>query len=400
MDLILQLLSGTRSSSFLAFRIVKVQILLVAMTLAVVSCGKKEHIDQDYLSPTGDSAAIRYARGFRIHAEEGFKVVEVLYPFQGATSGYKYLLVPKDKEIPPHDSDTRVIRIPLESIVCTSTTHIPLLDYLGETDKLVGFPTTDYISSEKMRKRINNGKVMELGVDKGLNLERLAVLQPDAVMGYTMTGDYGQFRKIETLGIPVVINGEYLEQHPLGRAEWIKFMALFFGREAEADSVFRFIEKNYLDAMAAVSSVDKKPTVMSGIMYGDAWFVPAGENYASRLLQDARCQYLWQDTPGVGFLQLPFESIYAKAHDADIWIGTGSYKTLAELSAADHRYSRFRPFIEQRIYNYDAREGEKGGNEFLELGYLRPDLILRDIISICHPEALPEHTLFFHRRLK
>lgn len=374
--------------------------LAIACTIALLwACGKKKSVTQHLPVPGDTSVFVRYAEGFRVSTVGNAKLVEVLYPFQGATSGYTYLLVPKGDTPPSHDSDMKVIFTPLESIVCTSTTHIPLLDYLGETHKLVGFPTTDYISSEKMRKRIEEGKVVELGIDKGLNLERLAVLKPAAVMGYTMTGDYGQFRKIETLGIPVIINGEYLEQHPLGRAEWIKFMALFFHREREADSVFREIEKSYRQAVDKVPVGGTQPTVMTGIVYGEAWFLPAGQNYAARLFKDAGCHYLWGDTPGNGFLQLSFESVYAKAHDADLWIGTGSYSTLEEIRAADVRYTRFKAFRDREVYNYDARMGKGGGNEFLELGYLRPDLILKDLIKISHPESLPEHNLFFHRKL-
>src|SRR5262249_6434330 len=155
--------------------------------------------------------------------------------------------------------------------------HIPLLDYLNESDKLTGFPTTDYISSEKMRQRIDSGKIQELGVDQGMNLERLAVLKPDMVMGYSMSSAYGQFKKMEELGVPVVWNAEYLEKHPLGRAEWIKFMALFFDKEKLADSVFRSIEKSYLETKAMVDRVTSRPSVLSGVVYSDAWFLPGGK---------------------------------------------------------------------------------------------------------------------------
>lgn len=373
---------------------------LVCTILLLNSCGKKRSVDRIDGPTSHASTSIRYAEGFKVSIVGSARLVEVTYPFQGATAGYRYLLVPRGEEVPPHDEQTRVIHTPLKSIVCTSTTHIPLLDYIGETAKLVGFPTPDYISSEKMRARIDEGKVIDLGIDKGLNLERLAVLKPDAVMGYTMSGDYGQFRTIESLGIPVVINAEYLEQHPLGRAEWIKFMALFFDREKEADSVFRMIERSYEAARAAVAAGADRLTVMSGIVYGDAWFLPAGENYAAKLFADAGLRYLWGETPGNGFLQLAFESVYERAHEADLWIGTGGYKTLDEIRAADSRYSRFKAFQNQQVYNYDARQGPTGGNEFLELGYLRPDLILKDLIKIAHPAILPEHELFFHRKLQ
>ena len=159
------------------------------------------------------------------------------------------------------------------------------------------------------------------------------------------------------------------------------------------------IEKNYNEAKGAVSNTTHRPTVLSGVVYGDAWFLPAGQNYAAKLFRDAGYQYLWEDHPGNGYLEISFESVYEKAHDADLWIGTGTFKSLDELGSADGRYTRFKAFQKKSVYNYDARKGDKGGNEFLELGYLRPDLILMDLVKIVHPEVLPGHELFFHRRL-
>jgi iron complex transport system substrate-binding protein len=372
---------------------------LPLLLLVLLSCGEKVSENSQPLTDSL-STTVKYAVGFTISMVEGSKLVEVTYPFQGATSGYKYLLVNRNDSVPPHDSETRVIRVPIQKIVCTSTTHIPLLDYLEETNSLAGFPTLDYISSESMRKRIDAGDVTELGVDKGIDLERIAVLRPDLVMGYTMTSDYGQFKKIEDLGIPVVLNGDYLEKHPLGRAEWIKFMALFFQKEDLADSVFSAIEKNYLEAKSFKATAASRPTVMSGIVYGDAWYLPGGKNYAATLLGDAGCQYLWEDDDSHGYLQLSFEKVYEKAHDADLWIGTGNFADLASLRNADERYAQFKPFKSGNVYTNDARHGAKGGSEFLELGYVRPDLILKDLVKIAHPDALPDYELYFHKKLK
>lgn len=351
-------------------------------------------------SETTTSSSVTYAKGFKISSVSNSKLIEVTYPFQGATSGYKYLLVPTGKEVPAHEADTKVIYVPIQRIVCTSTTHIPLLEYLDATEKLVGFPTTDYISSEKARKLIDAGKVQELGTDKGMNIEQLAVLKPDLVMGYTMTADYGQFRKIEELGIPVVINAEYLEEHPLGRAEWIKFMALFLGKEKEANEVFQMIEKNYLNTRALAARADRKPTVLSGVVYSDAWFLPGGHNYAAKLINDAGCEYLWSSDSSKGFLQLSFESVYEKAHAADLWIGVASFNTLEEIKNADARYTKFKPYQTKQVYTFNARKGAKGGSEFLELGYLRPDIILNDLVKIAHPDLLPEFELYFHKQLQ
>ena len=307
--------------------------LIVCLTLST-NCSNQPV--QNNIADT-TSIAIKYATGFKVKREGANTLVEVTYPYQNAKTGYKYLLVPKGETAPAHDQQTDVITVPFQTIVCTSTTHIPLLDYLGLTDKLIGFPTTDYISSEKMRARVDAGKVTDLGIDKGMNIELLFSLKPSAVMAFMMGSDLGQLKKIKELNIPVVVNAEYLEKHPLGRAEWIKFVGLLFQREKQADSVFNIIEKEYLHTQSLVQNVTTHPTVLSGVVYGDAWFAPGGQNYAGRFFKDAGCQYLWSDDTSNGYLELSFESVYAKAKEADLWIGVGTYNSLAEIKAAEER---------------------------------------------------------------
>jgi iron complex transport system substrate-binding protein len=343
---------------------------------------------------------LKYAKGFTVVDEGSFKRVQVTTPYPNAKEGITYLLVPHDSELPQDSSHAIIIRTPIERIVCTSTSHIPLLDYLGESEKLVGFPTTDYISSPKMRQRIDSGLVAELGIDKRINIELLTAIEADLVMAYSMTSDLGQLKKIQDLGTPVVINAEFLEKHPLGRAEWIKFMALFFNDEARADSIFAVIESAYLTGKASAEKIESAPTVMSGIVYGDTWFLPGGQNYAARLLKDAGCRYLWSDDTSHGFLELSFESVYNTAREADLWIGVGSFQSLVDIRQADSRYTNFEAFKQGKVYTYNARYGPKGGSEFLELGYLRPDLILNDLIKIAHPTLLPGYELFFHKKLE
>jgi iron complex transport system substrate-binding protein len=367
--------------------------------ISLVSCSVKQGNEPPDQQRNTQGSKLKYATGFSVTKDSAYTRMVVQRPYQGASQALEYLLVPRNLPIPTHDADVTVIRVPVTSIVCTSTTHIPLLDYINETEKLVGFPTTDYISSAKARKLIDEGKVADLGVDKGINIEVLSSLQPELLMGYTMNSDFGQFRKIEELGIPVIVNSEYLETHPLGRAEWIKFIAPFFGKEEMADSVFNEIEKNYLATRKLVVDLGQKPSVLSGIMYGDAWFLPGGKNYAATMLGDAGYHYVWNDDETSGFLELSFETVLSRAHSCDYWIGVGPFQSLAEIESADHRYAQFKAFKNKKVYSYDARKGAKGGNEYLELGYLRPDLILKDLVKISHPDLIPEHDLFFHRRL-
>lgn len=139
---------------------------------------------------------------------------------------------------------------------------------------------------------------------------------------------------------------------------------------------------------------------MSGVVYGDTWFLPGGKNYASTLLQDAGFDYLWKQTDDNGFLELSFESVFQQARDADFWIGSGSFGSLAEMKGAEPRYQHFKSYLTKKVYSYNLRLGETGGNEFLELGYLRPDIILKDLVKIGHPELLPKYNLFFYQKLQ
>ncbi len=341
----------------------------------------------------------KYATGFQIDYYDGYKIVTVDRPHMNAKKGFKYILAEEVDQVPEHLSGETVIQIPLSKMVCTSTTHIPLLDYLNESDKLIGFPTTDYISSKTMRMRIDSGLVKDLGVDKEMNIELLAELGPDAVMAYTINGDYGQFNKIAQLGIPTIINAEYLEEHPLGRAEWLKFTAAFFNKEALADSIFTSIETNYNQLKSKASTISTTYRVLSGVVYGDTWYLPGGQNYAAKLIADANANYLWEEDSTRGFLELSFEAVYEKAHKADYWIGVASFETLENLANADARYAEFDAFKNHRIYTNNWRKGDKGGSEFLELGYLRPDIILQDLIKIMHPNLLDNKELYFHKNL-
>ncbi|MBZ0246688.1 MAG: ABC transporter substrate-binding protein [Cyclobacteriaceae bacterium] len=369
--------------------------VIILILLLSFACVKRKEGKEDL--PVVQST--EFAKGFTVKKLGVSTEVTLLEPYPNSTKSIKYLLVPKTEKIPTHAADVTVIRTPIESIVCTSTSHIALLDHLNALDLLVGFPSTDLISSVKARQRIDSGYVTDLGIDNAMNIESLVGLQPDLVMGYSIAGDMSKLDKIKSFGIPVVINAEYLENHPLGRAEWIKYMALFLGKEREADSIFTAIKNEYLNYQRIVENVKTKPTVISGILYGDTWFLPGGQNYGAKIFKDAGYHYLWDDDTSNGFLKLSFETVLSRGKEADYWIGVGNFKSRAEMKSSEGRYSLFQAFQISSIYTYDARVGVTGGSEYLELGYSRPDIILKDLIKIAHPELLPGYELYFHKKL-
>src|SRR5690606_924675 len=223
--------------------------------------------------------SLSYAQGFKISQGEGFKILEVLQAYPGEHEPFRYLVVEEEGKEPGLGNFDAVITLPVEEIVLTSTTQVPHLDFLGIPDKMIGFPNTDLISSSVMRTRIDAGKVKDLGRGPVANVEMIVDLNPDLVIFSTLGENIEPYGIVRKAGIPFILNGEYTEQDPLGRAEWIKFTGALTGKYPEAVAVFEKIEGEYLalkEQVAAISQ-QQQPTVISGIMYKDIWYAPAAD---------------------------------------------------------------------------------------------------------------------------
>jgi iron complex transport system substrate-binding protein len=375
-------------------------ILIVINVLLLTGCLENKTPANSSNQSVIDTLSVEFAKGFSAYQHENYWELIIHSPYPGAQKNFTYLLLPHDIEVPEHTSETQIIRTPVERLIATSTTHVPLLDYLEATNTLVGFPNPDYISSDKMRRRIDSGKVSNIGIDHAMEMEKILALDPDMIMAYSMSSDLGQMERLRTAGIPYILNADYLETHPLGRAEWIKVAGLLLGKSAQADSVFSAISSDYQRLLTISRNISDQPSVFSGVVYGDTWFLPGGQNYAASLMNDAGMNYLWSDNSSSGFLELSFESVLEKAQNASLWIGVASFHSLEEMKASEPRYELFKAFQDENVYTYNKRIGATGGNEYLELGYLRPDIILADLIHIAHPDKLPHHSLYFYTRLE
>jgi iron complex transport system substrate-binding protein len=364
------------------------------LILLFFSCENDKKNKLSYVK-TAQISNIKYAKGFNIQYFKDYKKLIIKAPYLNAKETFEYKLTPFKS-----DNDLKTIQTPINSIVVTSTTHIPILELLNIEDKLIGYPNTDYISSVKTRTLIENGSVTDLGNEENINTELLLVLKPDAVVGFSMNSNNKMFATIEKLGIPVLLNGDWLEESPLGRAEWIKFFGVLFDREKEADSIFNTIEKNYLEAKNIALMATEKPTIISGGLFKDIWNLPAGESFEATFLKDANTHYLWKHSKGKGSLSLNIENVFEKGKNADIWISPSFYKTLDQLKKANSIYPKFKAFQHSNIYTFVNKRGEKGGVIYFELAPARPDLVLKDLIKIAHPDLLENYELTFFEQLE
>lgn len=371
-------------------------LLLAFISFLFFQC-KNETNSPTQLSP---QSIVHYAKGFSIQNYDGYSILTVKNPWPKATKTYIYILKEKNGIVPDSLKKKQIIPVPIKTIVVTSTTHIPSLEMLDEVNTLVGFPHCDFISSEKVRTRIDAGKVKELGNNHDLNTEVLLDLQPNIIVGYGIDNKNPTLDNLEKSGLKVMLNGDWNEETALGKAEWIKFFGALYGKQKLANELFTKIENDYLKTIAITKMAKTTPTILAGDMFEDRWYLPKGNSWGSLILKQACGNYLWKETTGTGSLSLSFETVFEKAKNADIWFTSGQFSSLKEMTDSNPHYAKFDAFRNKNVYSFSGKKGKKGGILYYELAPNRPDLVLKDLVKILHPELLPSYEPFFFEKLK
>jgi iron complex transport system substrate-binding protein len=367
------------------------------MFLGFIQCKNTENSGS---ITTSIKNSIQHAEGFSIEKHNGFSIVKVSNAYPGAKKKNTYVLHKRGVSVPDSLKQYNAIEVPVKKIITTSTTHIPALEALGVENTLVGFPSTRYISSVKTRALIDVGKVSDLGSNQGLNTEVILDLRPDVIVGFSVDGDVKTYKNLEKSGQKIIYNGDWTEKTPLGKAEWIKFFGALYDLDEKADQLFDSIEKEYNSVLELAKKTKSQPTIFAGAIYEDQWFLPQGDSWAAYFLKEANGNYLWKDSRGTGSLALSFESVLEKAQNADFWIGPGQFTSIQEILDNNPNYIHFKAVKNKNVYSFSTKKGTTGGVIYYELAQNRPDLVLKDIVKILHPEVLSEHELFFFEKLK
>jgi iron complex transport system substrate-binding protein len=375
----------------------RVTLLIFFVLVSCIQCKQNPISDKETAESNNQ---IHYAKGFSIVNYNGYSIVTVKNPWPKATKTYCYILKEKNGIVPDSLKQNPIIAVPIQTIVVTSTTHIPSLELLGEEKTLVAFPNLDYISSEKVRALIEAKKVKEIGNNQSLNTEVLIDLQPDVIIGYGIDNNNPTLNNLQKSGLKVMLNGDWNEETPLGKVEWIKFFGALYGKQKEANEIFSKIAADYLATIEIAKKARTKPTVLAGDMFEDKWYLPKGNSWGSQLLKEANADYLWAETKGTGSLSLSFETVLERAQNADVWITSGQFGSLKAMSDANRHYSQFKAFQQKNVYSFTRKKGKTGGVLYYELAPNRPDIVLKDILKIMHPELLPDYELFFFEKIK
>lgn len=290
--------------------------------------------------------------------------------------------------------------LPLKTAMVVPTSAIAYLAELGLTEKIKGISQPDFIYNPKIHELLEQNKIQVIGSFDEIFLEKILTNKPDIFIS-TSSPTLAKFHEqLEKENIKVIYIDEYEELNPLARAEYVKIFGILFGKEKEANDLFNQIEKNYNDLKSKMTqNQSKNPTVFANQIYGDIWYMPGGKSFQAKLFEDAGAEYLWSPDTSSGSLNLSFESVFEKANDADIWINAGDFPDKAALLASYKNYEWFSAFKNGNIYNWNNKITPKGANDYFETGTVRPDLVLKDLAAIFHPELFPNHELRFYKRL-
>lgn len=338
-----------------------------------------------------------YAHGFQIKNNNSQRVVTVYNPWEKARNiSFKYFLINKNETVPDSLTEQNILRTPVQRVICLSTTHIAYLDALDVTSAIVGISGSQYISNESVREKISKNEIVDVGYGQNLNFELIVHQQPELVMVYGIGSEVTSYtHKLEELGIPVVMVAEYLEESPLGKAEWIKFVGALFEKEEEASQFFNKVKEEYLELKKLAKTKTSKPKVLVGSPYKDSWWVPGANSYMANLIKDAGGDYLGKENPSKESYVISFEHALSWANQADIWMNMGNLSSKTEILSTDSRFENFGVFKQGKIYNNIKRLGENGGNDFWESGTVYPNLVLRDLIIIFYPEIMDKELVYY-----
>jgi iron complex transport system substrate-binding protein len=372
-----------------------IQLFAGLSLLFFLSCGTDTTpVGSKQPSTALTAVELSYAKAFTILRNDSETHLTIINPNDGQV--VQEIVISENR---PNNSQKIWVKKHPSKVLSSSVTHLAYLDALKHLDALKGFSQTNYIYNSTVRTAVENGTVSELNAEGNINLEKVVSIEPDVFFISGLLGKLPQFQKIYEANIPVIEVIEWVEVNPLARAEWIKFFACFYDEHALADSLFAEIEQGYLSTKALTNAIEKKSLVMSGKSYKGTWYMPGGKNYWSILMDDAGGLYPYFNNEATNSLPLDLEKVATDFLHADCWISPGA-SSLAELLNEDARYKKFKPMQTGNVFEPNKRVHGNGSNDFWETGLLRPDMLIKDLVKIFHPNLLPHYELYFYKQLE
>ena len=350
-----------------------------------------EAFNQDIYTP-------EYAAGFKILGATNVQstLIQVFNPWQGSKEVEMSYFISRNGEQAPTGFTGPTIPAGAKRIVCMSSSYIAMLDALGQVNRIVAVSGIDYVSNPYIL--AHKDSIKDMGPE--MNYELLLGLKPDIVLLYGIGDAQTAITdKLKELSIPYIYMGEYLEESPLGKAEWMVVLSELTDSREKGIEIFSEIPKRYLSLKALTESVGQCPTVMFNMPWNDSWVMPSTKSYMAQLVADAGAEYIYKENSSNSSTPIGLETAYGLIQKADYWINVGSATSLDELKTVNPKFADAKAVRERTGYNNNLRLTPTGGNDYWESAVVRPDMVLRDLIHIFHPELVPD-SLYYYRHLE
>lgn len=324
-----------------------------------------------------------------------YTIADISDPWNSGRLLHRYILIGRDSPEPRDIPEGTIVKVPLRSSIVYSSVHSGAVKELGSLDAITGVADGMYFNDTDIRRRIESGKITDIGNSSSPAIERIIDLEPEAILlsPYQNSG-YGA---VETTGVPIIECADYMESTPLARAEWILFIGELYGKRAEAEKIYNGVVRNYTSLSDSVRSASgKRPRVITEMETSGVWYVPGGKSYMASMLADAGAEYPWAGNEDPGSLQLDYAAVFDKASDADIWlVRTFGYDISRKAMLDNNRLNaRFKAFRTGEIYGCNTAEKTL----YDDLPF-HPERILRDFIIILHPEILPGEKTEYYKKM-
>lgn len=364
---------------------------LSIVIIQISSCNSKSVVPKiDQLFENAPDSMINswvtYAIGFDIYEVDNIKKLviynpqnskEVLntYYFADSTNYYKY------------EPSPSFFKTPLDSVAVFSATQLNAFSKLGILNKVVAISESEYIQNPSIQALCNENKIVELASNGNFYLEKTLKLDPEII--FYSPYNLAQKHPLSATNITMIPFFDFMESNPLGRAEWVKFSALFFNKEDEATKMFDTIVSEYINYKKLALTAKVNPTVFSDKYYSGQWFMSGGKSYIAKLFNDAGADYLWKDNQNRASINLDFEVVISKAQNADFWRIVGTYPdgfSYEKLGNENELYANFEAFKQRKVIFCDSKK-----STYFETGTLEPHLLLADLIYAFHPDLLQSY---------
>lgn len=351
------------------------------------ACSSKKDVKLTELS---DGKLVSYAENLEIVEQKGSVLIHIKNP-ETHEIERRFVLQKKNGNIP--DGYIR-INTPIKSIITLSSTQIGMLAKLKKTEVIIGISNHNYVEEPSILKRFRQGDVIEMGEEGTIPVESIIASKTQILMYSGFGKTFSHEEQLERLGVTCIANYDWRENHPLGKAEWIKLFGYLTGKEKEAFAYFEKIEKEYKALVALARTSKTQPTLFSGNMAGDIWNSPAGDSYNAILFKDAKCNYVYAASKGTGSVSKSFEQILVDNKNTEFWINPGMFDSKQELFKFQPKFKHFEAVKNNKVYTYSYT-----GNQFWERSGIEPHHVLADLIQILHPELPHKKKLYFYRKL-